>query len=172
MKKIGEILIENGSLTRDQLNVALKQQKKEPNKLLGQVLIELGYITEDDIVVALAIQFNIPYLPISNFTLNEAVETLISKELIQKYMCVPLERIGNLITVVMADPTNEQAIREIEAATKCKVQAFVATATEIKSVIEQHFHINVSAIPGLKGNASEVSFRSAVTKKTESKPTP
>lgn len=156
----------------DQLRQALEKQKKSPGKLLGKILIELGYVTEEDIVVALATQFNIPYLPIGNFTLNEGVNGLIPKELIQEYMCVPLERIGNLLTVVMVDPTNEQAIRAIEEAAKCKVQAFVATATEIANVMREHFRIEVSPMSGLGEGPSQVAFRSAVTQKTEEKTTP
>ena len=171
-KRIGEILIENGTLTQEQLKVALESQKQEPGKLLGKVLIELGYVTEEDIVVALATQFNVPYLPIGNFTLGDAVDGLIPKELIQKYICMPVDRIGNLLTVVMADPTNEQAIKEIESATQCKVQAFVATATEISAVIQQHFHINLSSAANLGESASQVSFRSAVAQKTKEKTTP
>lgn len=149
MKKIGEILIENGSITQKQLTEALDYQKKQPSMLLGKVLIELGYVSEEDIVVAVATQYNVPYLPIGNFSLNETVETLMPMELIQKHVCVPLERIGNLLTVVMADPTNEQATQEIEEATKCQVQAFVATASEIMSVIKERFHLNVTRAPEL-----------------------
>ena len=147
MKKIGEILIENGSITQKQLEEALNYQKRQPAVLLGKILIELGYVSEEDIVVAVATQYNVPYLPIGNFSLTKAAETLIPKELIQRHVCVPLERIGNLLTVVMADPTNEQAVREIEEATKCRVQAFVATASEIISVIRDRLHLSISQTP-------------------------
>ncbi len=170
-KRIGEILIENGSITSEQLKQALAQQKKESGKLLGKILFEMGFVTEEDIVVALATQFNVPYLPIANFNLSDTVSDLIPKELIQKYMCVPLERIDNLLTVVMADPTNEDAIREIETVTKCKVQTFVATTSEIAAVIQQRFNINVSALPKLGEGLSQVSFRSATTQKPEPKTT-
>jgi type IV pilus assembly protein PilB len=149
MKKIGEILIENGSITQKQLGEALDCQKKQPAVLLGKVLIELGYVSEEDIVVAVATQFNVPYLPIGNFSLNETVESLMPKELIQKHVCVPLERIGNLLTVVMADPTNDQATQEIEEATKCRIQAFVATASEIAAVIKERFNLSISQTPEL-----------------------
>ncbi|MBI4372577.1 MAG: hypothetical protein HY585_02470 [Candidatus Omnitrophica bacterium] len=168
-KRIGEILIENGTLTQEQLQSALKSQQQESGKLLGKVLIELGYVTEEDIVVALATQFNVPYLPIGNFSLNETVENLIPKDLIAKHICVPVDRIGNLLTVVMADPTNEQAIKEIEEVTKCKVQVFVATATEISTVIQEHFHIRLASGPATNDAASQVSFRSAVIQKTQEK---
>lgn len=148
-KRIGEILIEYGAITRDQLEKALTEQKKQSGKLLGKVLIDMGFVTEEDIVVALATQFNVPYLPIGNVVLNENNDKLIPKELIQKYLCIPLERIGNLLTVVMADPTNESAIREIEEVTKSKVQAFVASSSEIAAVLRQHFHLDVLSTPEL-----------------------
>ena len=146
MKRIGEILIENGSITATQLDDALQYQKKTPGKLIGKILIELGYVTEEEIVIALATQFNVAYLPLVNFVFNEGHEKLIPKELIPKYLCVPLERVGNLMMIAMSDPTNEEAIKSIETATKTKVQPFVSTSTEIAKVLEQHFHLDVSSL--------------------------
>ncbi len=143
MKKIGEILIENGSLTRTQLEEALRLQKKQAGKLLGQLMIEMGFVTEEDIVVALTTQYNLPYLPVGNITLPDASELLIPKELIQKYLCIPLERMGHLLTVVIADPTNEEAIQSIEKVANCKVLPFIATTTEIVNVIRHNFHLEV-----------------------------
>ena len=161
MKKIGEILIENGSITQKQLGDALDYQKQHPAVLLGKVLIELGYVSEEDIVVAVATQFNVPYLPIGNFSLTEAAQSLIPKELVENHVCMPVEKIGNLLTVVMADPTNDQAIRDIEEATKCRIQAFVATASEIAVVIKERFHINISQAPQLAENIVKKSTTSA-----------
>jgi type IV pilus assembly protein PilB len=170
MKRIGEILIEHGSITHDQLKQALERQKSEPSKLLGAILIAMGFVSEEDIVVALATQFNVPYLPVGNFTLNETTTKLIPQELIQKFLCIPLDRIGNLLTVVMADPTNEDAIREIESAANCKVQAFVATATEIAAVIRENLKISLVDKVAPKDQVSQVSFRSALTQRSEEEP--
>jgi type IV pilus assembly protein PilB len=167
MKRLGEILIEHGSINQKQLMDALEQQKATKGKLIGEILIELGYVTEEDIVVALATQFNVPYLPIGNFTLNPEVEQMISRELIEKYLCIPLDRIGNLLTVVMADPTNETGIKEIESVTKCKIQAFVASVSEIVGAIEEHFNIKIKSSQKPGEQISKVSFRSAVQNKTQ-----
>ncbi len=142
MKRIGEILIENGSITQEQLQDALQFQKKESGKLIGKILIELGYVTEEDIVIALATQFNVPYLPLANFTFTEANAKILPRDLIVKYHCVPLERTGNMLTIAMSDPTCEEAIRAIEEATKAKVQTFVTTHTEIMHILQKHFHID------------------------------
>ena len=131
----------------------------------------MGYLTEEDLVIALSTQFNIPYLPIGNFTFDEAAHKLMPKELIQKYTCVPLERIGNLLTVVIADPTNEQAIRDIEAATKCKVQIFVATTKELTAAIQQYFHIPATSMLGSGKQFSEFPSHSAAVQKANDKTT-
>lgn len=168
-KRIGEILIENGSINQDQLKKALELQKELPGKLLGKILVEMGSVTEEEIVIALATQFNVPYLPIANFVFNEASEKLIPKDIIQKYLCIPLEKIGNLLTVVMADPTNEQAIREIEEGTKSKVQAFVASTSEINAALQQHFHIDVYASPKLGEGRSQGSMNTPTIHKPKNK---
>ena len=146
MKRIGEILIENGSINATQLDAALKFQKTSPGKLIGKILIDLGYVTEEEIVIALSTQFNVPYLSLGNFIFNEQVsEKIIPPELVAQYLCIPLERNGNLITIVMSDPTQEGAIHAIEEATKAKVQVFVSTPTEIAKVLERIYHIDVNA---------------------------
>lgn len=139
MRRLGEILIEQGTIAPRQLEEALGKQKREPGKLLGQVLIELGYVTEEDIVVALATQFNIPYLPIANFSVDEKVKKLMPPELVRKHNCLPVDKFGNIFTVVISDPTNEEAIHEIERVTQCKVQLFVSTVSEISNMIQQLF---------------------------------
>lgn len=167
MKRLGEILIEQGTLISRQLEIALEKQKRQPGKLLGEVLIEMGLVSEEDIVVALATQFNVPYLPVANFSVDEKVKQLIPLELIRKHMCIPLEKIGNLFMIVIADPTNEEAIHEIEQATQCKVQAFVAPVSEISGVIRQSF--GLAADGGLKTSkeAIQISFRSVVDQKNK-----
>ena len=167
MKKLGEILIEHGSISATQLQEALDRQKKEPHRFVGELLIDMGYVTEEDIVVALATQFSIPYLPVANFTLNETVSGLIPIDLIREHICLPIDRIGNLLMVVMADPTDERAIQHIEEMTKCKVQVFVATPAEIISVIQQNYKINMGRTAKPHENVSQVSFRSAVRLKKE-----
>ncbi|OGW76743.1 MAG: hypothetical protein A3J52_00220 [Omnitrophica bacterium RIFCSPHIGHO2_02_FULL_49_9] len=167
MKKIGEILIEHGCITSEQLEQALKEQKKTPDRLIGQILINLGFVTEEDIVVALATQFNIPYLPVANVSLAEQETKLIPPELVKKYICIPIDRVGHLLTVVMADPTDEEAIKELETVTKCKVHTFVSTVSEIISAIEKHLHIKMNSPTEPSEHISKVSFRSAVQQKTE-----
>lgn len=139
MRKLGEILIEHGSIVPDQLEKALLKQKSEKEKRLGQILIELGFVTEEDIVVALATQFNYAYLPLENFTPNPDACEAISKDLVVRYSFLPVDKAGDTISITMSDPSDETAVREIEKVTGHKIQVFVSTSTEIDRAIRKYF---------------------------------
>jgi len=138
-KRIGEVLLERGVITHKKLEEALAYQK-EHGGLLGQVLIRLGYTTEQEIALALTAQYGFPYLPLDNYEIDGGLTTLIPVDLARRYCLIPIDRIGNALTLVMADPSNMKAIEEIELLTKCVVQTFVSTPTEIEKAIGRHYN--------------------------------
>ncbi len=121
-------------MDRDRLDKALAHQK-ENGGLLGQILIKLGFVKEEDIVIALATQFNFPYLPIANFEINRKAVESVPAKFARDNLLVPIDRIHNVLTVVMADPANDMVVRELETLTGCRVQAFVSTVTEIQTAL-------------------------------------
>ena len=137
-KRIGEVLLERGVITRTKLEEALTYQKAHGG-LLGQVLIRLGYTTEEEIALALTAQYGFPYLPLDNYEIDGGLTALIPEGLARQYCLIPIDRIGNALTLVMADPSNVKAIEEIELLTKCIVQTFVSTPTEIEQAITKHY---------------------------------
>lgn len=138
-KPIGEILIEQGSITKEQLEKALDQQKSNKTKRrLGEVLIDMGVIAESDIVIALSTQFNYPYLPLNNVSPNSETLNLIPENLIRKYLTVPIDKHANLLTVAMADPSDDEAVSEIEKLSQCKTQIFISTMSEIEALITRY----------------------------------
>jgi len=139
MRRLGEILIEHGTINAEQLQKALTKQKDEKEKRIGQLLIEMGLVTEEDIVVALATQFNYAYLPLDHFSINPDVYRIVSVEMARKHVFVPLDKSGSVLTIAMADPSDEQVVNEISKITNCKVQVFVSTVSEIQNVIEKFF---------------------------------
>lgn len=139
-KQLGELLIERGVITKEKLGHALLAQK-ESGGLLGQILVKLGFVKEEEIAQSLTAQFGFPYLPLGNYEIDLSVTELISKNVALQYMLVPIDKIGNVLTIAMADPLNSQAIEDIELVTKCKVQVFVSTMTDIKQAIEKYYKV-------------------------------
>lgn len=135
-KRIGEILLERGLISHDQLDRGLARQK-EKGGLLGQILIELGFITEEEVALALTAQYGFPYLPLENYEIDDGVMKLIPEQVARQYCLIPVDRVGNALTVAMADPSNLQAVEDIELMTSCVVQAFVSTPSDIQKALER-----------------------------------
>ena len=140
MKKlfIGEILIQRKLITPEQLAAALEVQKKD-NIFVGEVLVKMGVIEERDIVVALLVQCDLPYIAVNNYTIALEVLHLIPKEIAQREKVVPLDRIGDILSVVMTNPLSEEKKTMLEELTKCRIATFISTKSEIEEAIARHY---------------------------------
>ena len=136
--KIGEFLLEEGKLTPEQLSNALEAQKNEPGKL-GSVLIRLGYVTEEDIAQALSKQFGYPSINLSKFDIDERVLELIKPEMARKHVVMPVHRIGSILTLAMADPSNLFVQEEIRFSTNLRIQAVISPESSIIQSIDKYY---------------------------------
>ncbi|PIU41581.1 MAG: hypothetical protein COS99_04520 [Candidatus Omnitrophica bacterium CG07_land_8_20_14_0_80_42_15] len=136
-KQLGELLVERGVITKEQLDKALSIQK-ERGGLIGQILIGLGYATEEEIARSLTVQYGFPYLPLSNYEIDADLIKLIPENVLRQYCLIPIDKIGNNLTIAMANPLNIQAIEDIELITNCKVQIFVSTMTDVTNSIDRY----------------------------------
>ena len=137
-KTIGQLLLEKGVIKQSQLDEALKIQK-EKGGLLGQILAGLGYVTEEQIAQVITVQYGFPYLPLANYEMDESAIKMVPENVARQYCLIPIDKIGNTVTVAMADPLNIQAVEDIELVTGCSIQIFVSTATDIKQAIDKFY---------------------------------
>lgn len=137
-KRLGEVLLERGVINKKALDQSLAHQK-EHGGLLGQILIQLGHVTEEEIALALTAQYGFPYLPLDNYEIDNGLTVLIPERIARQYCLIPIDRIGNALTLAMADPSNVQAIEDIEILTKCVVQTFVSTPSDVTRAIDKHY---------------------------------
>jgi len=135
-KPLGQVLLERGLITADQLEKALEIQK-ERGGLIGQILVSLGYVNEEQIAHAITVQYGYPYLPLNNYEFNKDVVKKIPFNVAKQYGLVAIDKLGDMITVAMCNPLNIQAVEDIELLTNCKVQAFVSTQTDINNIIDK-----------------------------------
>lgn len=134
--KIGEFLLEENRISPEQLQNALEIQKKEPGKL-GSILIRLGYVTEEDIAQALSKQFGYPSINLSKFDIDEKVLELIKPDMARKHIVMPVHRIGSILTLAMADPSNLFVQEEIRFSTNLRIQAVIAPESSIIECIDK-----------------------------------
>ncbi|MCD4781495.1 MAG: hypothetical protein K8S27_13255 [Candidatus Omnitrophica bacterium] len=137
-KPLGELLLERGVISREQIDNAIEYQKKHGG-LIGEILVELKYATEKDIAQALTCQYGFPYLPLASYEIDAELTSTVPKEVCLKYCLIPIDKIGRSLTIAMANPLNFQAAQDVEALTECMVQVFVATTSDIKQCIEKYY---------------------------------
>ncbi len=137
-KQLGEVLIEQGIINQAQLEKALSTQK-EKGGLIGEILVNLGLAKEEDIAQALTVQFGFPYLPLSNYDINEEIVNIVPARVARQYLLIPIDKISNNLTVAMSNPLNVQAVEDIELLSGCNVQVFVCTLSDIKKAIEKYY---------------------------------
>ena len=137
-KRIGEILMERGVINAKQLEEALSIQH-EQGGLLGQILVKIGAVTEQEVALALTAQYGFPYLPLDSYEIDVEVVKSIPEHVSRQYCLIPIDKIGNAMTVAMSDPSNMQAIEDIEMLTNCVVQAFVSTPSDIQKTLDRYY---------------------------------
>ena len=137
-KQLGELLIERGLITKAQLDKALEMQRQKGG-LIGQILVVLGFTKEEEIAQALTVQYGFPYLPLSNYELSKNIVQLIPENVARQYCLMAVDKIGDTLTVAMANPLNVKAIEDIELLTKCNVQVFVSTMTDVSNAIAKFY---------------------------------
>jgi len=136
--KIGEFLLNDGKITQEQLETALELQKKQPGKL-GSILIRQGYITEEDIAQVLSKQFGYPSINLSKFDISEKVLELIKPDMARKHIIMPVHRIGSILTLAMADPSNLFVQEEIRFSTNLRIQAVISPESSILEAIDKYY---------------------------------
>lgn len=137
-KKLGELLVEREIITQGQLDEALAKQK-ETRRLLGELLIDMGYATEEEVMVCLTTQYGLPYLPLESYEIDHEAIKGVPPELARKYKFVPIDKIGNVMTIVASDIVDASTKAEIEKLLNCSVQLFITTPTALNKAMEKYY---------------------------------
>ena len=133
-KPLGQILLERGLISQEQLDEALKVQKNTTEQL-GRILVELGLVTEKDVLRGQAEQLGIPFLELDRTSVDEDVAKAIPQSVVQRYNAVPIRRSGNRLTVAMADPTNVFALDDIRLITGYEIDPILAAPDDINALM-------------------------------------
>ena len=132
--RIGDLLVEAGAITEEQLQEALAKQKEEGG-MLGNVIMDLGFISRELLITVLTAQLGIDYCEIQSVKIDEDVVDLVSKDLVQKYKVMPIgfsEDNPNILQVAMADPLDLMAIDDISIASGYQIEPLISFEDDIK----------------------------------------
>ena len=132
-KKIGELLVESGYVTPDQVNHALEVQKTR-NERICSILIDLGHLTEEAFFKFLSEMPEVASMNLSNYRLSEDIINLVPAEIALKLEIVPIGKIGNLLTLAMVCPLDRGGVKEVEDATGFRVRPVLCS-------LQRFFHV-------------------------------
>ena len=139
--KLGDLLVETGAITKEQLMQALEKQKKN-NMRLGETLVDEGFITEDDIAHALSNQLNIDIVDLQNIVIDKSVLNLVPLNILKKYTMIPFafsENNKNVLRVAMENPLDTYAQDDVSIITNYQVEPTVATTRSIMLAIDKYY---------------------------------
>ena len=132
--RLGDLLVDAGVITDEQLGAALKSQKQSKRRL-GDELIQTGVITERQLIDALMMQLGIEFIDLSTTDIDPEMTKVLSKNIAKKYSVVPVRTRGDELYLAMADPLNFIASEEVHTATHRRVVPMIATQSGIDHAI-------------------------------------
>jgi type IV pilus assembly protein PilB len=135
MSRIGELLIKHGIVTQEQLAKALRLQETS-DKRLGEILIELGYLSTDDLHWMLSEQANIPFVEIEPEMLDAPLLRKFDRDVLYEHGVLPLHESETRIYVAVGDPTSTASIERIEEAANKKAIASGAPPEKIRQLLD------------------------------------
>ncbi|MDR2549397.1 MAG: hypothetical protein LBD10_04230 [Desulfobulbus sp.] len=144
-KRLGELLIDAGLITMEDCNRALKMQVGG-NRRLGRILVKMGTITSDQLLETLSTQFDSPIISVAQ-EYDASAKGVLPRYLCSKYDVLPLcLESDRILRVAMADPSDIEAITDIENFTGKAVQPCLARQTDIQQAIKKFVPISLSDI--------------------------
>lgn len=136
-KKLGEILVEQGLLTEEQVQDTLRLQH-QLGLLFGETLVQQKLITEEKMVGVLVAQFGIPFIMPSQYAVPKELLEIFDPAMMRRFQFVPVDSIGSVLVVAIAGLLSEDLLREIEGQTGCSLQLFLTKMSEINAVLAKY----------------------------------
>jgi type IV pilus assembly protein PilB len=136
---VGDVLLEQGLISEQQLDQALKYQSRQGHKkLIGEVLVEMGFVTDEQVMATLAETYGVPFARISAKLVDPNVVELLSREFLEQHHVLPLFLVENKLTLAVCEPTNVFLIEEVERMTGHHVQVVAATPKDIENTLQAY----------------------------------
>jgi len=141
-KRLGEILLDEGSINEGQLRQALQAQNTGTNaRWLGTILVEMGAVNDEAVARAISVQQGFPYVNPTRHSVDPSLVWKVPRELAERHQLIPLDRLEEegAVRVAMADPKNVGAVQDLEFLLRTQVRPMVASASAVRQAIHRHY---------------------------------
>ncbi|MDD2542083.1 MAG: ATPase, T2SS/T4P/T4SS family [Desulfuromonadaceae bacterium] len=141
-RKLVDILLTSGLIDQQKISHA-REVGKQNNISLEKALLKLNYVDEEGLSKAVASQYDMPYVQINVTDLDRSLSQYISAVYAQKQRIAPISKIGNTLTLAMAQPLKSHDLRELEDSIRLKIISAIATETNISKSLKRLYNIDV-----------------------------
>ncbi len=159
---LGELLLERGLLSLDQLERSLIEQKRT-GEFLGVVLVRLGFVSSDQVLPILAEQVGIPYVRLPQTRIMPEALSKVPPKFASHYHLMPLTFKDGILQVAIADPFDVQTLDELRLLLDCPVKPVLAGQREIQEAIQRHYGVGASAVERLLDNGARENVAVSMT---------
>jgi len=139
-KQLGEVLVESKLITRQHLDEALKKQKRN-GQFLSRNLIDMGCADEVEITRCIAERYRVPYIPLDSYKVDRNLLRVIPKKLSERHGIIPLDLLGDILTVGIVEVPDKTIIDRLQRATGLKIQVMMVTAGDFSRHMQNVYHI-------------------------------
>ena len=138
--RLGDMLVEAGYITEEQLQEALQAQSADRSKKIGEHLIELGFIKEEEMLVVLSKKMDLPLISLETYEIDKEAVGLIPEELSRKYNMIAIQtKEENGLIVVTNDPLNYYGIEDIRLVTGKHIKLLLKKKKDISNAIDYRY---------------------------------
>jgi len=155
IRRIGQILVDLGFITDDQLELVLEEQQNRPGELLGRVAESMGVINAEQLAQALAEQMNLKVISLADTVVPQDVLNHVTEPMAQLYRIVPVSFRDNTLTVAMCDPQKLSVIDELRNFLGYDIRAVVATEADIKRALERYYAGETESVENIVAGIEE-----------------
>ena len=140
IRRIGQILVDLGFISDDQLEMLLEEQDRQPGEKLGRIAEEMGLITDEQLAQALAEQMNMQVANLENFEMTDSLKEQVSETMAQLYRVIPIRREDDVLTIATCDPQNLSVQDELRTFLGLEIRTVVATERDINKALEKFYN--------------------------------
>ncbi|MEM7785070.1 MAG: ATPase, T2SS/T4P/T4SS family [Planctomycetota bacterium] len=140
VRRIGQIFVDLGFITDDQLEMLVEEQSQSPGQLIGRVAMDMGLISDDELIQALGEQFGLPTVDIEGVNPPDDAKQAISDAMAQLYRVIPLQLNDGVLTIATCDPQNLAMQDELRRFLGYEIRMLICTEGQVLKAIDRFFN--------------------------------
>lgn len=133
---LGDLLIQADAITRGQLEEGLEMHRRT-GVPLGRALISLGHLTQEQMASVLSDQRKLAFFSLGGVQIDQEVARVVAEPFCRQHGVLPLERVGDKVTVAMVNPLDTEAMAGVQAAFNCRVDPVICTEDDLEDALER-----------------------------------